>query len=176
MNRTKMVFPLILALILMPMSVLAQEKAGSDSHAQPAANVEMKQDAPSHSGPGKHGAQHHPMGMSEEMKAAHDKFVNKLKEMDVRLSEKVAAMDAAGADQKLAAMEGVIRELVVQRQEMRELYRDAHHAGMCMMMIKSGDMEHKGMMHKCPMMQGHQGMPGGAAEGKPDVHKGHGGQ
>lgn len=28
MNRTKMVFPLILALILMPMSVLAQEKSG----------------------------------------------------------------------------------------------------------------------------------------------------
>jgi len=69
-----------------------------------------------------------------------------MKAMDARLDEKVAAMNAAGADQKMEAISAVITELVTQRREMREKMGPMHHGGMCRMM--------------CPMM-GHGGKPMG---------------
>jgi hypothetical protein len=43
-----------------------------------------------------------------------------MKDMDARLDAKVAAMDAATGEKKIDAMEGVIKEMVAQRKEMRE--------------------------------------------------------
>jgi L-fucose mutarotase/ribose pyranase (RbsD/FucU family) len=43
-----------------------------------------------------------------------------MKEMDARLDQKVAAMEAATGEKKVDAMEAVIKEMVAQRKEMQE--------------------------------------------------------
>ena len=73
----------------------------------------------------------------------------------------------AKADEKMAAMEAVLAELVSQRKEMREKFADMHHQkAMCGMMGKGG--RHgkmgrgggmKGMNPNCPMMGGMQQGP-----------------
>ena len=62
----------------------------------------------------------------EEWKARHEKFQQELKAMDQRLDEKVAAMNAAQGDQKMAAMSNVINEMASQRKEFENMFKDMH--------------------------------------------------
>jgi len=56
----------------------------------------------------------------------HDEMMSRMKEMDVQLDAKVAAMDAAKGDQKVEAMAAVIKEMVSQRKEMQEHMMKMH--------------------------------------------------
>jgi hypothetical protein len=97
-------FLFMLAVLIMPGSLFAQE----DRPQTPAAQGGMQvQSAPEHPRSGRH------------MKD-HDERMSKMKEMDARLDEKVAAMDAAKGDQKVEAMAAVIKEMVSQRKIMQE--------------------------------------------------------
>jgi hypothetical protein len=105
---------------------------------------------------------HAMMAKCMEMNKENEKTVAQIKAMDDRLDEKLAVMKSAQGDQKLAAMEAVISELVSQRKEMRDKMGEMHHqkamCGMCGMM---GKMDHgkmgaggmAGMSGKCPMMK-----------------------
>jgi hypothetical protein len=97
-------FVLMLAVLIMPCGLFAQ----ADKTQAPAAQGGMKaQSAPEHPMAGSH--------MEE-----HDEMMSRMKEMDARLDEKVAAMDAAKGDQKVEAMAAVIKEMVSQRKNMQE--------------------------------------------------------
>jgi Ni/Co efflux regulator RcnB len=88
---------------------------------------------------------------SRDWQAKHEKMVADMKAMDIRLDEKVAAMNAAKGDQKVEAMAAVINELVSQRKEMRADFSSMHHG------MRSPMMGHAGPMD-CPMMKHHGGM------------------
>ena len=75
----------------------------------------------------------------------HEEMMSRMKEMDVRLGEKVAAMDAAKGEQKVEAMAAVIKEMVSQRKDMQEHMMKMHD-------MRKGHMEH--------MKQGMQGEAG----------------
>jgi hypothetical protein len=97
------------------------------------------------------------------MQEKSEKAMADIKAMDDRLEEKLAAMKNAKGNEKMAAMEALLTELVSQRKEMRDKLGDVHHReAMCGMMGKGGcrgKMGHggmKGMGRKCPMMEGMQ--------------------
>lgn len=106
------------------------------------------------------------------MKEKSDKAMEDIKAMDGRIEVKMAALRNAAGDQKMAAMEAVLGELVSQRKEMREKLGDMHHhQAMCGMMGGGGHhgrMGHGGMKGKCPMMGGtehHTGHRNGEGDG-----------
>jgi hypothetical protein len=102
-------FALIMAVLIMPCGLFAQQ----DQIQAPAAKPETQmQSGHKHAGTNPEKMEQH-----KKMMAEHDQM---MKEMDVRLQEKVAAMDAAKGDQKIEAMAAVIKEMVAQRQEMRD--------------------------------------------------------
>jgi len=92
---------------------------------------------------------------SKDWQAKHEKMVAEMKAMDTRLDEKLAAMNAATADQKVEAMAAVINELVSQRKEMRANFGPMHHG------MRGPMMAHEGAMD-CPMMKHHGNMQAGA--------------
>jgi hypothetical protein len=99
------------------------------------------------------------------MVAEHDRMMSKMKEMDDRLKERMAAMQAAQGDEKINAMAAVVDELVRQHDEMRARMMAMQQKGTKPMM--SGQMGRRGMMGRgcpmcpmCPMMQ----EMGGSAE------------
>ena len=103
-------FVLMLAVLIVPCSLFAQQ----DKTQAPAAPGGTKvQSAPEHQMSGGH--------MKE-----HDEMMSRMKEMDARLDEKVAAMDAAKGDQKVEAMAAVIKEMVSQRKNMQEHMMKMH--------------------------------------------------
>jgi hypothetical protein len=127
-------------------------------------------------GDGHHAMMAKCMGMNQD----NEKTMAEIKAMDDRLDEKLAAMKSAQGDQKPAAMEAVISELVSQRKEMRDKMGEMHHqkamCGMCAMM---GKMDHgkmgaggmAGMSGKCPMMKmdhGSDAKPSGEEAAKPE--------
>lgn len=144
---------LMLALAMSPLFAFAQEGTAT---APPAAAK------PEHKGHAMKAGKHKMMCEHRgEMKEGHEKAMAKMKEMDARMDEKVAAMNAATGDAKMSAMEAVINEMVTQRKEMREMMGAMHHRGgmcMCMGMDKG----------KCMEMCGHGGHKGRKG------HKGHG--
>lgn len=90
-------------------AVFAQQDQSQAPAAQP--KTEMR---PAH----KHaGCNHQMMEEHKKMMAEHDRM---MQEMDAGLQAKVAAMDAAKGDQKIEAMAAVIKELVAERQQMRD--------------------------------------------------------
>lgn len=105
----------------------------------------------------RHGRQHGmhgPAGQGmtakcKEMMAKHKQRMSMMKEMNKTLQEKVAVMNAAMGEKKIAAMAAVINELVNQREKM-----------MGHMMERMGE-ENRKSMAECPMMQ--QMMQGEAA-------------
>lgn len=106
------------------------------------------------------------------MKEKSDKAMEEIQAMDSRIDEKMTALKNAMGDQKIAAMEAVLGELVAQRDEMREKLGEIHHHyAMCGMMGGGryhGGMEHGGMKGKCPMMGGmehHTGHRDGEGDG-----------
>jgi len=117
-----------------PCALFAQQDQSQTPGTQPKA--EMK---PGH----KHAGQKPMMTQAhKKMMAEHEQM---MKEMDARLQEKVAAMDAAKGDQKIEAMAAVIKELVSQRQQMRDhmmkmremrMGRGHHQMGNCCMKSK----------------------------------------
>ncbi len=127
-----MLFLLMLAVLIMPCGLFAQQEQGKTP--APAAQVGTKVErAPAHSMAG---------GQMKE----HDEMMSRMKEMDARLDAKVAAMDAAKGDPKVEAMAAVIKEMVSQRKEMQE-----H-------MMKMHDMKNGHMMeHMKPGMEGEAG-------------------
>jgi hypothetical protein len=117
------------------------------------------------------------MGMNK----GSEKAMAEIKAMDDRLDEKLAAMKSAQGDQKLAAMEAVINELVSQRKEMREKMGEMHHQkAMCGMCGMKGKMDHekmgaegmRGMSGKCPMMKMDHGSDAKSVEGEPPKTEG----
>ena len=96
-------FVIMLAVMIMPCGLFAQQ----DKTQPPAAPETKVQSAAEQPTPGGH--------MKE-----HDKMMSRMKEMDARLDEKVAAMDAAKGDQKVEAIAAVIKEMVSQRKSMQE--------------------------------------------------------
>jgi len=127
--KTVMSFLLVLAVLIMPLGLLAQQEKTQT----PAAPAQTQ--AP----PDK-------QGMSEKQMKECDEMMSRMKEMDARLDAKVAAMDAAKGDQKVEAMAAVIKEMVSQRKEMQE-----H-------MMKMHDMRKGHMMeHMKPGMEGEAG-------------------
>mgnify|MGYP000601512543 CR=1 FL=1 len=163
----------LFALVAFPVPAWAQQ--GATAPAAPAA-AETGADHGQHHG---HGHQHdhdmhkgHDGGHGEghsgghrgmmrkcmEMKEKSDKAMEDIQAMDGRIDEKMAALKNAKGDQKMAAMEAVLGELVSQRKEMREKLGDMHHhQAMCGMMARGGHhgrMRHGEMKGKCPMMGG----------------------
>jgi Skp family chaperone for outer membrane proteins len=62
----------------------------------------------------------------EEWQARHKQFQQELKAMDQRLDDKIAAMNAAQGDQKIAAMSEVINEFAAQRKEFEHMFKSVH--------------------------------------------------
>jgi hypothetical protein len=88
---------------------------------------------------------------AKDWQAKHEKMAAEMKAMDIRLDEKLAAMNAATGDQKVEAMASVINELVSQRKEMRADLGFMHHGMRGLMTGHAGPMD-------CPMMKHHGGM------------------
>ena len=88
----------------------------------------------------------------QEMKQAKEKASAKMKEQDADLAAKVAAMNAAPAEQKQALMAGLVTSLVAQRTAMHEEKAKMEEKMMKHMMehIQLG----KKSMSQCPMMKG----------------------
>ena len=125
-------FVLMLAVLIMPCSLFAQQE--QDKTPAPAAQGGTKvESAPAHP-------------MSGGQMKEHDEMMSAMKEMDARLDAKVAAMDAAKGDQKVEAIEAVIKEMVSQRKEMQEHMMKMHD-------MKKGHM----MEHMQPGMEGEAG-------------------
>ena len=123
-----MLFVLMLAVLIMPCGLFAQQEQGKTP--APAAQAGTKvESAPAHR-------------MSGGQMKKHDEMMTRMKDMNARLEAKVAAMDAATGDQKVEAMAAVIKEMVSQRKVMQE-----H-------MMKMHDMK-KGHMKPC--MEGETG-------------------
>lgn len=121
MKRMLSALPLLAAVLLWPLQALSQgDQAGAQQPA-PSAQQEAHQGGKALERR-KPAAKHHGM-----MKAAYDRAMAELQAMDARLDEKVAAMNAASGDQKVAAMAAVINELVAQRKEMRDKMAHMHH-------------------------------------------------
>ena len=126
--KTLILFALVMAVLIMPCGLFAQQDQAQAPGTQPQTQMQ-----PGH----KHrGTDPQKMERHKKMMAEHDQM---MKEMDARLQEKVAAMDAAKGDQKVEAMAAVIKEMVAQRQQMRD-----HMMKMRDMRMKHGH-EHKGM-------------------------------
>ncbi|MGA2936949.1 MAG: hypothetical protein ABSF52_07610 [Syntrophobacteraceae bacterium] len=102
-------FTLVMVVLIMPCGLFAQQDQNQPPNAQ-----YQPQMQPGH----KHG-EPNPQ-MMEHWKNVMAEHGQMMKEMDARLQEKVAAMDAAKGDQKIEAMAAVIKEMVAQRQEMRD--------------------------------------------------------
>jgi hypothetical protein len=122
------------------------------------------------------GGQHGRMRQCMAMKEKSDQAMADMKAMDARLDEMVSAMKKAKPNEKTAAMEALLAELVSQRKAMRESLGDVHHRqAMCGMMGKGGQhgkMAHggKGMHPNCPMMGGTgQGSGGQGDQAKPET-------
>lgn len=188
MKKSILLVPIILALLVLPLSVFADQHAAATQKATGKEAIEHEQGHPhggDHAGhphgsgqPG-HGETsgatipHHEMMMEKckEMMAKRGQMEEQMKAMDARLDEKVAAMNSAKADQRIEAMAAVITELVSQRREMREKMGQAYPGKMCMMMCPmmghgEGHMSghhHGGMGGKramdCPMMKQDQNAP-----------------
>jgi hypothetical protein len=125
-------FVLMLAVLIMPCSLFAQQE--QDTTPAPAAQGGTKvESAPA-------------QPMSGGQMKEHDEMMSAMKEMDARLDAKVAAMDAAKGDQKVEAIEAVIKEMVSQRKEMQEHMMKMHD-------MKKGHM----MEHMQPGMEGGAG-------------------
>ena len=160
MKRFGWVIPVILALVLFPVSVFAQHEHGAAASGTGSGGAEgMKGQHEMHGMKGMHHSK-----MMEECMAMKQQTKTDFTAMDQKLDEKVAAMNAAKGEARSEAMAGVISELVAQRKEMRDKMAQVHHAKMCDMM---GSMGHGGM-HKG---QGQTEMEHGTAGG----HAGHGG-
>jgi hypothetical protein len=127
-----MLFVLMLAVLIMPCGLFAQQEQGKTP--APAAQAGTKVDS----------VPAHPMS-GGQMKE-HEEMMSRMKEMDTRLDAKVAAMDAAKGDQKVEAMAAVIKEMVSQRKEMQEHMMNMHE-------MKKGHM----MEHMKPGMEGEAG-------------------
>ena len=165
MKRYGWIVPVILALVMLPIGVLAQHEHGA---ATPGAATggdtgggEMMK---GHQGmQGMQGMKH--SKMMEKCMAMKDKTTTDFTAMDTKLDEKVAAMNAAKGEARSEAMAAVISEMVSQRKEMREKMTEMHHSKMCGMM---GSMRH-GEMEK-----GHEQT--GTEHGAHGGHAGHGGE
>ncbi|MHC1727829.1 MAG: hypothetical protein AB9866_17800 [Syntrophobacteraceae bacterium] len=114
----KMLFVLVLALLVMPCTFLAQDKAAAAAAPE---GTQVQSAAPERS------MSPERMQRREDRMKRHDEMVAKKKEMDARLDEKVAAMDAAKGDQKVEAIAAVIKEMVAQRKSMQEQMMKRHH-------------------------------------------------
>ena len=92
-------------------------------------------------------------GGHEQMQAHCEQMMGEMKAMDARLTEKVAAMNAAAGNDKIDAMAAVINELAAQRKTMQEHMMSRHEG----MMSHGGGM--KGGMKGGKMcgMMGHKG-------------------
>ena len=92
-------------------------------------------------------------GGHEQMQAHCEQMMGEMKAMDARLTEKVAAMNAAAGNDKIEAMAAVINELAAQRKTMQEHMMSRHEG----MMSHGGGM--KGGMKGGKMcgMMGHKG-------------------
>jgi hypothetical protein len=184
----------LVALLAFPLAGWAQQGAAKPE--APAA-AEPKTDAPHQhrhghemggapgeghgAGHGMHGGGYHGrMQQCMAMKEKSDKAMDDIKAMDDRLDEMVAGMKNAKANEKMAAMEALLGEMVSQRKAMRDKLGDMHHQqAMCGMMGKGGPHGTmgpggmKGMHPRCPMMGGTQqgsGDSGGQGEAaKPET-------
>jgi hypothetical protein len=105
--KTIVTLSILAAFLAMPYGLFAQQEKTMAPAGSEQATEQPAQGAP------------HPKMMEHcgKMKAEHEKM---MKEMDARLDEKIAAMDAAKGEKKIEAMGAVIKELVSQRKEMRE--------------------------------------------------------
>ena len=88
--------------------------------------------------------------MCKAMMAEHSEMAKKLKSMDVRLDEKITALEKATGDRRIDLMVDVIRELVTQRKAMGTQTMAGMHHMMGHMMTH---MEAGTMMSDCPMMK-----------------------
>ncbi|MEM5788757.1 MAG: hypothetical protein AAGU11_15715 [Syntrophobacteraceae bacterium] len=155
MKRFLGIFLLVLAFGVVPTVLPAQQSthdsAGKETVTAPngAADQSRAGKADSREGKRKQGA--------EQWAAKHKKLQQQLNDMDKRLEEKVAAMNAAAGDQKMAAMSDVINEMAGQRRELMGMFRE-HHARMGKM--------------KCPKMGGMKGGMKGMHDGGHAMNKG----
>jgi hypothetical protein len=168
------------ALALAPALVMAQEDQGAGGK-QPA--MEQQKEKAAKVGTGKAGVGKHTKGARHDQRMVVKKeLAEKAAAWNQSLNEKVAAMNAAQGDQKIAAMAAVINELVAQRNEMFEKFKSFHgmgpggmeqmHGGKgcCQMMGGGkGGMHHgpgdmKGGMHGPGHGAGCPGMQGGGAD------------
>jgi hypothetical protein len=161
MKRLTLMIPVLLAIVLLPLYALAQHGADHQHGAAP-----PEQGAADNTGHGGHGMMGKCMQQAESR--AQQAKVD-LDAMDKRLNEKIATMNAAEGDQKVAAMSEVINELASQRKELHEKLAATNQTQMCAMMQqhmgKMGDhKDHGGMSGGCPMMKGH-----GAHQGSSDT-------
>lgn len=168
MKKLAWILPILLAFLFVPLWAMAQQ--GTTKKSAPAAPAEKSE----HKHPGATtGTAKDQEAMKEkckEMMAKQEQFKTDMKAMDARLDEKLAAMNAATGEEKMATMEGVINEMATQRKEIREKLGSMHHGGgMCAMMdhmgCMGGGMGGGGMggMSGCGgMMKKHEHGAGGA--------------
>jgi hypothetical protein len=87
---------------------------------------------------------------NQDWEARHKEFQREITAMDQKLDKKIAAMNAAKGDRKIAAMSDVINEMAAQRKELQHMARTAHEERMAHRSRASSDTG--------PMMKGSEGM------------------
>lgn len=167
MNRLSLVLVFLLAFIAIPLWVSAQQGSGQGATAA-APDSGHSQHQQGGTAQGHHGKM---MGACKAFQEKHDQFTADMKAMDARLDEKIAAMNSAKGDQKVAAMAAVISEMAAQRKEMFDKFGAMHRDRMACM--KEGGMQ--GKMGGHGMMGGMTGGGGGMCPGCPMMQQHHGG-
>ena len=148
----------ILAVVLMPFSLLAQQQQPA-SQSETASGPASTEQQPA---PGEQlmPAQTEPespdspmMQRCNAMMAQADEVMEKIDEMEKTLDKEVAAMNAAQGQKKIDDMATVINALVSQRKEMRQMMTKLHH-GMMYHMMAHKEMCSMHGMGKRPRMGG----------------------
>lgn len=174
MRKSVLSLLMIATLMLLPSYVMAQDKeAPKASTAQESPTGAMHHDGQKVDADQAKDINKHKEAMAERckaMQARRDQAMKELQAMDVKLDQKIAAMNGAKGDKKVEAMAAVINEMAAQRKEMREKMHSGGGGmcGMCPMMGKGKGMKGHGMMGRgmppdCPMMEKQKAASEGAS-------------
>lgn len=162
-------FSLVLAVLLVPATLLALPAAQTDKAPQmddhPHHHHGMTQD---------HGAM---MKDCQAMMAERKQMHERMQAMDAKLGDMVDQMQEASGEDKTEALAAIVAELVTQRRQMHQKMW-GHQAHMMQHMTTHMQAMHSGMMEGmegCPMMQAmaQSDEPMGASDDSGDSHEEH---
>jgi len=174
--KAVLTFVVVLGMALMAAFAYAQQSTGSSAATQstPSSSetTQLKGQNEHHGHPSDR-MHSRMMERCQKAKAEHEKMVAKMEAMNKTLDDKLAVMNSAQGEKRVAAMADVINELVAQRKQLFTDFSEMHKNRMSHMMEHGGHRMMGGPMgQECPMMKDHGEMnsqPQGPSTGRPQT-------